>query len=419
MSANTVSEFFNARLLAWEPLLEPWGARLELDVGVGARSEPVSSFFEGAQGLSSLGESGDQRQAVGQSGGAPRRVQGLPAPGARGAWGEVPKEGVDVSLRLVSEDTLNVNLTESLVENFAAVVHAHQRKDGTLEGTWAGGGSGDESFSLHWLRNETGLPLSFSAHCDTGKGGRREDGDAGSGSLPVQVSLGEEAPMPLLSAAFASREVSGGSGGGGDIAAVENDANNDATDAVESVASQLGDTWAAASCRGESSPYSSRVGRRSPSASPRSLDMVCSPRGSVCSSGISRRRRPVREVLLEVQEHEQGTFGRAAPIATTWRSLRPIDVDVVGQRLARMEVFSRDEFASSISYKAGTARSTDRSPWQPGSWNRVGAGLTRRSSRPVAKARAVKVVTEVESHHGVKVCHARFAARFFLSCSLS
>ncbi|CAN0450050.1 unnamed protein product, partial [Hapterophycus canaliculatus] len=32
VSAKIECDFYNARLMAWEPLMEPWGARVELEV---------------------------------------------------------------------------------------------------------------------------------------------------------------------------------------------------------------------------------------------------------------------------------------------------------------------------------------------------------------------------------------------------
>lgn len=334
VSARIESDFYNARLMAWEPLMEPWGARLELDVetysGLSAAAETGGRISGGARR-----NAGSRRRPSGQGGRATGRTGGGDAPVGAGTL---------VGVRLVSDEVLDVNLTESLVENLAAVAHAQQRQEESqkLARGWAGDG-GDNSFSLHWLRNETGLPVVCSAHCresrgsGSGGGGRgaaegNEDAEA---ALPVRVPAGEEAPM-------------GGSLG-----------------------------------------------------------------------------LPLRAVVLEFEERGQGrergaggaSEASAAGMATataavtkSWRSLRPIDLDVVGgQRLTTMVAAT----AAASSEDADRLQSSKSalgasSSWRSGTWTwaaRAASAAGGSSAAPGVGGETVKVVTEVESHHGVKVTY--------------
>ena len=375
--------------------MEPWRARLELETDVGTPNDQACSFSAGGGGRSfPAGRAGDsrgsQRQVAGSSGGMSGHEWEVTVQEERRARGGVDRSAaVIVGLRLVSDDILNLNLTESLVENLAAVVHAQQRRQGTLGGVWAGGGSDDERFSLHWLRNETGLPITCSAHCDDAGYSSSFDGQVSiDGTVPVQVPVGEEAPMPLLTGTFTSRARGSGSLASGVI--------NDMVETAEEVATRSEQEQSTAHrCLQET------IGRLH-SASRASFDsgLWSGTRRSGSSAGgggkVSGRRkgRPVREVVLAHEEgHRQGVI--CSPTTqTSWRSLRPIDVDVLGQRLVTM-VASRS--TGSFSNAVGTAESSDRGTWGPGT------RAATYASTSVQGARTVKLVAEVESHHGVKV----------------
>ncbi|CAN0436423.1 unnamed protein product, partial [Ectocarpus sp. 8 AP-2014] len=94
VSFKIESDFYNARLMAWEPLMEPWGARVELEVGLGGagarrstgRQEPPSppsSLADRAGRLSPPGHHGRGRRNSrdrgrgGGGGGRGRQLQGL------------------------------------------------------------------------------------------------------------------------------------------------------------------------------------------------------------------------------------------------------------------------------------------------------------------------------------------------------
>lgn len=363
--------------------MELWGASLELETDLGTpNDQTLSRAAEGVPGWSSAGggdSRGSQRQAAGSFDGISGHVRELAVQEDRMARGVDRPAAVIVGLRLVSDEVLNLNLTESLVENLAAIVHAQQRKEGKLGGTWAGGGSDDDRFSLHWLRNETGLPITCSAHCDVGHG-RSFDGQVDvDAAVPVQVPVGEESPMPLLTATatFASRARGSGS-----------------------LASVVDETVATA--EGVAATHSEQPAYRLQETSRTSFDSgrwsgtrrSRSSAGSREEASGRRRRRPVRAVILAYENgHEQGVVCSAVA-QTSWRSLRPIDVDIVGQRLVTM-VASRTR--ESFSNTPGTAGSSDRGAWG------LGARADTLASASAQRARTVKVVTEVESHHGVKV----------------
>lgn len=369
VSTKIESEFYNARLLAWEPLLELWAARVELEVGLGgdargrSRREPSSSGLLPERGGRFSGDTrrssaGRQRRGLGRrlSNHRASGDQREPPTGARAAGGRIGKgdgpEGAEVvvGLRFVSDEVLNVNLTESLVENLAAIAHAQQRHEESqrFQRGWAGDG-GDNSFSLHWLRNETGLPIGCSARYREPRGAGSRGATDGNGdseaALPVRVPAGEEAPV-------------------------------------------------------------------------------------VASLGL-----PVRAVVLEFEEKEgEGERGggsmassaiaaaTTATLATTrWRSLRPIDLDVVGrQRLTTMvaaaatpSLSSHDDgrLSAAAAEHLQSSVSDRGTSWRSGSWTwaaRGAAAAAAAESTAAAAARrrgaeTVKVVTEVESHRGVKV----------------
>lgn len=405
ISFKAGSEFFNARLMAWEPLMEQWGASLELELGIGKESEPMMLTL--ADGGKAQQELPIERDSRGGKWNAAFSTHDLPEQAVT-KQGENQRARLNIGVRLVSSETLNVNFTESLVENLAAIVHAQQRKQGTLEGTWAGGGNGDDSFSLHWLRNETGLPILCSASC-------KASGDKGA-PLPVQVKVGEEAPMPSLGAVFDSRaDGTIGSGeksddGGVDSVTAELNsriatANRDPSGVAEcEVIQTKGATVADTSiplprqglnrCLSGGSSSKSPIGRHRLS---KERKMWTAAIGQVMKT-VGRRRRkrrcPVRTVVLELQEEGRQNEQLGAMVSTTsttWRSLRPVDVDILGQRLTTMVV-------SPYSFSNGDTEAA------PESFVRSSGSLRWAKLVDAARnAKTVKVVTEVESHHGVKV----------------
>ncbi|CAM9510658.1 unnamed protein product [Pylaiella littoralis] len=384
VSAEIESGFYNARLMAWEPLVELWAARVELEASVGgdarcrSRQEPSSDSSAERErrfsGVTRRSSGGLKRDGLGrrfsthrvfrqqrESAVAPRREK-------RGAAGRVGKvDGpaaaaaaaaeVFVGLRFVSHEVLNVNLTESLVENLAAVVHAQQRQEESqnLERGWAG--EGDNSFSLHWLRNETGLPIGCSARYREPRGGARSrggtDGKGDSGAaLPVRVPAGEEAPvaasldLPVRAVVLELEgkedggERGGGGGGGGGMA------------------SSAGTVVAAAAA----------------------------------ATTLSTRWRSVRSVALDVVGGQRLT----TMVATEATSSLCLDED--GSALSA--VVAAEHLQSSVSDR-GTA-------WRSGSWT----WAARADAVPVPAGRGrgvetVKVVTEVEFYRGVKVLRVR------------
>ncbi|CAN0100929.1 unnamed protein product, partial [Ectocarpus fasciculatus] len=361
VSSKIESDFYNARLMAWEPLMEPWGARVELEAGLGGAGgdarrstggqEPPpsgSSSADRAGRLSPPGLHGKGRRSGHDGGGGRgRQLQGLArrlsthgapwrqqqqqqresttgglerrfasAEGARGNRSTGGSGGIFVGVRFVSEDVLNLNLTESLVENLAAIAHAQQRQgESERQGRgWtaaaAAGGAGDNAFSLHWLRNETGLPVVCSAHY---------------------------------------REPRGGGGGGGDSLGL-----TDGEDDAEAAGVPVKVT------AGQEAPVAASLGR------------------------------PVRAVVLELEEKEGE--GEEEAVAKSWRSLRPIALDVAGgQRLATM-VASTAAAAASWTW---AARALAAAPED------VTAAVGRKGRE------TVKVVTEVESYRGVKMLRIR------------
>ncbi|CAM9668619.1 unnamed protein product, partial [Ectocarpus sp. 4 AP-2014] len=261
-----------------------------------------------------------------------------------------------VGVRFVSEDVLNLNLTESLVENLAAIAHAQQRQgESERQGRgWAGAAAaaaaaGDNSFSLHWLRNETGLPVVCSAYYREPRGGGGggdslglTDGedDAEAAAVPVKVPVGQEAP----------------------------------------VAASLG--------------------------------------------------RPVRAVVLELEGKDRERE-EEEEAATSWRSQRPIALDVAGgQRLATMVAATAAASAAAASSSSSTREGRHSSAgdasemlrssssndgtttsWRSGSWTWAARALATAPEDVVAVGRkgreAVKVVTEVESYRGFKMLRIR------------
>ncbi|CAM9800312.1 unnamed protein product, partial [Scytosiphon promiscuus] len=398
VSAEMECDFYNARLMAWEPLMEPWRARAELEVVLGGglrrRRSGLGQPLPSSSSAGGTSEAAKRRRkgrfsggwarrsggAGGGGGGERQERQGLAqrlsnhrvswrqggsaatapagesaAAGAGGRGRPVAAGGTVVDLRLVSDDVLNLNLTESLVENLAAISHAQQRQEETErleEGGWAG--RGDNSFSLHWLRNETGLPVVCSAHYREPLGGGSDGGHADEEVVPVRVPVGEEAPvvaslgLPVRAvvlefeeAGEEQRKRGGGGGGGGD------------GDAAETTTT---------------------------------------------------------------------TMVTAAETATRWRSRRPVDLDVVGgQRLTTMVAVAETPSATSTDgeprspYDAGTAQSpTAKSGalWRSGSWTwssraAAAAAAAAAEDEPPGMAETLKVVTEVESHHGVQVLRVR------------
>lgn len=372
VSAKIECDFYNARLMAWEPLMEPWRARAELEVvlggGIRRRRSGLGQPSRPSPSLGGSSEASEKRKKKGRFSGAwkgrsgeggrqerqgfsqllsNQRVswrhresavasatggQSLTAGAARGGRPVAAGDTV-VDLRLVSDDVLNLNLTESLVENLAAVSHAQQRQEEKKleERGWAAAHGGDNSFSLHWLRNETGLPVVCSAHYRE-SGGGSDGGHADEDVVPVRVPVGDEAPV-------------------------------------------------------------------------------------VASHGI-----PVRAVVLEFEETGEGgrkkggaTVKPAGAGATRrWRSLRPVDLDVVGgQRLTTMVVTtpSSNDGKRTFPDNAGVGQSSFASKsgtlWRSGSWTwssrAAAAAAAAAEEESTGMAETLKVVTEVASHHGVQV----------------
>ncbi|CAM9149286.1 unnamed protein product, partial [Sphacelaria rigidula] len=137
VSTQIGSNLYNVRVMAWEPLIEPWESCLELDIN-----------------------------------------------------------RINLRAKLVSEQTLDANVTESLLESLATVTRTSQQQQQQQQSrneAWTedcirarssrgcrSGADEDLVFSLSWGGNETGLDVvySFKGHA-------------------VRVPPGEEQPLPL------------------------------------------------------------------------------------------------------------------------------------------------------------------------------------------------------------------------------
>lgn len=412
ISARTRSEYYNARLMAWEPLLEEWGTQIELEVGIREHNESGSTAVDVGRHAVSFREGGvlgNQHQTAGRSSGATQQEQELRASSSSRPRDENTSGGLNVRISVASDEVINLNLTEPFMENLAVTIHARQRKKGKLEGAWVGDVR-DESFSLHMLRNETGLPLFCRAHCEPFGGGGGSNGDVGGGSPPLHLSVGEELPMPSFSDPTSfSREINVSDANGVTEVDVEIPTR---VETRAGVAEEV-EGFVPASSLQESEHFPSEVNRRSPSASHRSPFEIqgvnSATRRSSEVSWNSRmggddggiRQRPMRWIMLEFKDTEEGASAGAELVATRWQSLWPIGVDEVGQRLTTMDVSSAD--ATPPLHEERRARSSRRSIRQPRSWSWTRGTNPSKARRVTGRSRAVKVVTEVESHHGVKV----------------
>lgn len=521
LSSRTGSEFYNARLMVWEPLVEPWEARLELEAGTQSTTTgAVALATATATAVEDLhhravritrGGGGEENGIVPSDSASGRQNQGLAVDGVSGTVGGRKDDGsgletVSVKVRLVSEQTMNVNLTESLVENVAAITTADRQQRQGPGGTGRadvvnngrrgdGAGISTETFSLRWVRNEAGIDVRCSPHHDM-------DTLGNSGVVAefpsVDIAPGEELPMPLSGLPLFSSSVDdddhannggGGDGGGdgdGDGAITQeekreigpslttyypdaelpprDDENGEVgNDACGIVAGASGRSAAAAetsagarALAGAATSHSSsttmslspvppiRLPRPRPVAeglteavasyssfsfsSPTYLSSRNRRRLSATSMRNSsreaeRQRRVPRVMMLEFEDSTKSGMGAAearagagseAATTTRWRSLRPIQADVVGQRLTTMvdipEVSRhRGDGATTTAIAGeGVGRGYSRT-WRRGSWARS----MSRSRFPLLEGgcvvdtargtRTIKMVTEVESHHGVKV----------------
>lgn len=405
---ETRIDFYNAKLMAWEPLMELWSARMALE---GSDSTPREESSEGViagSQVTALTASGGsvswRRQAQGVTGRVLRQGQELVA-SLEGGHGrgrrERRHEGFSVSVRLISDETLNLNLTESLLENLAAISQAQQRKQGKLGGAWIVGASDEDSFSLNWLRNETGVPISCKAYSNVRSGGRDM-------AAPVEVSVGEEAPMPLLKASSPRRmgevRTDGMSAAAAAAAAVpDQDVEGDGPGAAAAL-----DDVVAGTERRESLPMRGRESLRRSIGATRSRDTSRSvPKaGNVRSAtsrneDLARARRPIRAVIIEFEdEHPRDNAAVQTRLSspTSWRSLRPIDVDIIGQRVTTMVASSdMSSMPPTVEGARASSRLSGRGSWRPTSWT-----LAQVLESKSEGAKTIKLVTEVESHHGVK-----------------
>lgn len=400
ISARTRSEYYNARLMAWEPLLEEWGTQVELEIGTKEHNELESTAVDVGQRAVSFREGsvlGNQHQTAGRSSGATQQGQELRASSSSRPLGENGNGGLNVRISVTSDEVINLNLTEPFMENLAATINARQRKEGKLEGAWVGD-IRDESLSLHMLRNETGLPLFCSAHCAPFGGGGSSNGDTDGGSPPLHLSVGEDLPMPSFSDPTSfSREVNDSDANGVAEAEVEIPIRAGVADEVEGNA-PASSLQGSERCPSEATWRSPSVSRRSlfeiqgvSFATRRSSEVSWNSRMGGDDGGI--KQRPVRWIMLEFKDTEEGA-------STRWRSLGPIGVDEVGQRLATMDVTSAD--ATPPLHDERRTRSSRRSIRQR-SWSWTRGTNPSKARRVTGRSRSVKVVTEVESHHGVKV----------------
>lgn len=404
ISTRMRSEYYNARLMAWEPLVEEWGTQVELEIDTKEHNESESTAVGVGQRAVSFREGsilglGNQHQTAERSSGATQQEQELGVSSSNRPLYDNANGGLNVRISVTSDEVINFNLTEPFMENLAATIHAQQRKEGKLEGAW--GDIRDESLSLHMLRNETGLPLFCSAHCAPFGGGGSSNGDVGGGSPPIHLPVGEELPMPSFSDPTTfSREVDDSDINNVAEAEVEIPIRSGLTDEAEGNA-PASSMQGSERCPSETTRRSPSASRRSPfeiqgvsSVTCRSSEMSWNSRMGADDNGI--KQRPIRWIMLEFKDTEEG-------VSTRWRSMGPIGVDEVGQRLATMDVTSAD--ATPPLHNERRARSSRRGIRQRSwSWTRgTNPSKARRVLGGTGRSRAVKVVTEVESHHGVKV----------------
>lgn len=453
VSMRVASNFYNIRLVAWEPLLEPWEARLELEtsarpaqrdtVAQDSQETPRQHSDQGAEGLERSSRSGLMsdgitpiRQGQGRRQRSRRRrarlVDDKEHAVRTGRPGDTAAEeaaGVVVQVRLISEQTLNVNLTESLVENLAAIVLAQQRlqENGkpSAAAAWVGSGvTGDgsnELFSLNWVRNDTGLPIVCSA-----------------GGPAVQIGAGEEMPLPLprgedgrggATVALSDEVRAVAASPAVDIDSFGTAEDVDKRGATESPADGLPPSRTLLPCPlGKMSVTDRRftvTGRR---GSPSSRFTPFGPQSK--ETNPLRRRSGLRAVVVEIHD-DRGIIGSAEARSTYWRSLRPIRAEAVGQRLVTMvasisaDTPMRAPTAEAAAARGGgapggeTVRSPPRNCWPGDETFPEGIDTT-------VGAHTFKVVTEVELHHGVKVrerkaedrlCVVRFSSRVSLNCT--
>lgn len=518
------SDFYNTRVMAWEPLVEPWEARLELEVdggaptaqaGVIARPRVISTMAAAQQqqqqqdiegrlqsrrvGISEHGKNNNLlRREHGGTGASPDRsttsikqgrgsrgrsylrvseegsgaVEGERLSAGNSGWDENNVKGADnmeVRVRLVSEQTLNANLTESLVESLAPITLALQQQQqqqvgeekepaaaasaGWISNYAAGecnGANDDLVFSRTWGRNETGLAVVCSS-----------DG------YTVGLSPGEERPLPLSYVSVPrsnavtdddSTTIHTAAGSVGDTSDVgtedaacgeialpvaPGDTSNenrhqhgDITDkqSRSTFASGTGSLVASlrvvppASDDRRLLPATGAVRRSSlssPSSSSRSAlgqqrDQQRDQQGT--RNTQQQGRVGLRAVVLEILDGDERTGASrevaGSPPAGCWRSLRPIQTGVVGQRLVTMVASTYPEnnvprLASVVAAAtAAAARATSvpgvggervLSSSSPSRYRRPGGGTWSGVIAAARGAKITKVVAEVESHHGVKV----------------
>lgn len=311
-------------------------------------------------GLAGTGDSAPSYRTFGSSGGS-RDVEEL---------GETEERGkVVLRVHLSSDSTLNLNLTEPLVETLASMKSVENCQRAEVD-------EGEEIFSSHWVRNETGLPVFCNA--PSGTGYREQDGRGEEElAIPLLVGVGEEKPLPIPRVRCYSCGVSDAGGNTGvstygsrastPVAGLGWDEEIERAPTPGGVIDDIPSSIHEGSVRG-----SITASRR---------QSIASTLGGFGSETARRRAR--RTVLLEFEDGGKAVTERR----TIWRSLRPVDANVLGQRIATVV---------DMAVVSAAVDETHRGRWRPGGWPSRGVDAARGT-------RTMKIVTEVEYHHGVKV----------------
>lgn len=407
------SNFYNVRVMAWEPLIEPWESCLELDIN-----------------------------------------------------------RTDLKVKLFSEQTLDVNVTESLVDSLATIARSSQQQQQQKQvrnEAWAGdcmdtrsssgcGSGADEDlfFSLSWGGNETGLDVvySFEGHAVRVRPGEEQPlplshvFDSCSNAAVIVADNGSTTASAAAAVASDSRVARRAAAECGEPAATsvpDNNSDNSITisdvghndvgdnQGDDATYEDISDTLAphAVNMSDRQLPAAKVTGgeRRRPSVppSPSTRPAAAQQQQQQETRAQSQRQRgdggrPPAVVLEILDSSDEITGARAgaarSPSARCWRSIRPIEVDFVGRRLVTMVASTPSHHAVSCIASEGGAETTaiasgtatprsglgeERMTASPSRGWRPGDGAWSGVIDAVRGAKIMKVVAEVESHHGVKV----------------
>jgi len=157
--------YFNRRLALWEPLVEPW--EFSVMLGGGYFPQPVRSIPSGELSTTTIAAVKEERSDISlTTNGVSSNGNGTSeaSHAASSCTSGIPQFLQQfVSVRLISHDTLNVNMSEVFLESLvsAATALAKRARRGQKDR------HGDQ-MSLYWIRNDTGVILSYQAEPYTG-----------------------------------------------------------------------------------------------------------------------------------------------------------------------------------------------------------------------------------------------------------